>query len=82
MVFDGIAPSRDGSKRWTDPVGCSLRIMEIYVSRKRIDFVDQNLSAQMILAGEAPASLADDAFLAARGAPDEGWRLDGGLWRR
>jgi hypothetical protein len=82
MAFDGVAPPRDGSRCWPDPVGCHLLVAEAHFYGRLVDEIDQMHTARLILAGDAPACLAYDAVLVARSASAGEWRLDGELWRR
>jgi hypothetical protein len=80
LVFDGVASRQDGG--WSGLIACYLRVGEIRMYGRLADEIDQTLSARLILTGEAPASLARDAVLVARGCPGDGWRLQDGLWVR
>ncbi|HUN32142.1 MAG TPA: hypothetical protein VMU95_08970 [Trebonia sp.] len=82
MAFDGIAPPRDGNTCWPDPVTCRLLVTEAHLYGKPVDEINQALAARLILTGDVPACLAYDAVLIVPSASEDGWRLDGGLWRR
>lgn len=82
LVFDGVAPKRDGAWPLSDVVSCCLRVEEARIFGQVTDEVDQSLSARLVLSGQPPPCLADESVLVARVHSGEGWRLQGRLWAR
>jgi hypothetical protein len=81
MIFDCIVPaSRDGAWLTSDLVTCRLQVAEIRIFRLVADEIDQTLSGQLALSGQAPAGLGCDSLLVASGSRDDGWTFRDGLW--
>jgi hypothetical protein len=82
LLFDGAVRRRPGGWHQSGLTECCLRVAEIRVFRRLADEIDQDLSARLVLSGEAPAALEADSVLVARAERDEGWIRQGRLWAR
>lgn len=72
LLFDGVVPGREGRWRSSGMIDCCLRVAEIQIYGRLTDEIGQMLSARLVLSGQAPACLASDALLVARGDPSGG----------
>lgn len=76
LVFDGIVPARrNGAWLSSDLVTCCLRVSGIRIFHQVADEMDQSLSGQLALSGQAPARLSADSLLVAYGSRDGGWEF-------
>jgi hypothetical protein len=82
LVFDGVVPGQDGGWPAKGLVACRLHVAEVYVFGRLAEEVDQVVSARLVLNGTGPACPVTGSVLVARGQAGNGWRLQGGLWRR
>jgi hypothetical protein len=82
LAFDGVASRQDGGWVLSAVTACTLRVEEIRAFRQLTDEIDQGLSARLVLAGTAPASLTSDSLLVASGYPSHGWSFRHRLWLR